>query len=257
MLFVVGAVTGSFLGAVTWRWPREQSVLDGRSKCPHCKNTIRPWDNIPVVSFIALLGRCRDCKKSIPKRDFAIELSVALLFPTLYLLFPRVLENIAWLNLLPQNIALLLFLAISTLAIGVFIVDAEHQYIPDRFVFWTILIVIVAMLVVDVNLVVPAFASGFGAAAFLLVLHLATKGKGMGLGDVKLAVALGAVFGFPLAVVWLFSSFVFGAVVGLLLIAIKKASFGRKIAFGPFLIIAFFVVSIFGFDILDKMMGYY
>ena len=95
-------------------------------------------------------------------------------------------------------------------------------------------------------------AAGFGSAVFLLLVHLATLGRGMGLGDVKLAVAVGFVLGYPLAVLWMFSSFILGSIVGLMLIALGVAKFKQKIAFGPFLVGGFFLTIIFGYALLEK-----
>jgi leader peptidase (prepilin peptidase)/N-methyltransferase len=86
----------------------------------------------------------------------------------------------------------------------------------------------------------------FAGAAFLLLLHLITRGKGMGLGDVKLALLGGLVLGWPSTLIWMMLSFIIGAIVGLILILLKKAEFGKHIAFGPFLVASFFIALLFG-----------
>ncbi|MDP3994359.1 MAG: A24 family peptidase, partial [bacterium] len=96
--------------------------------------------------------------------------------------------------------------------------------------------------------------SGFISAFFLLLLHLITKGKGMGLGDVKFAILGGLVLGWPYFVVWLFLSFIIGAVAGIVLILAKKASFGKKIPFGPYLVISFWLTMIYGNWLLAFLM---
>lgn len=250
VLFIVGAIAGSFIGALTWRWPRNISIFDGRSRCPHCKHTIRWYDNIPIISFVLLKGRCPDCKKKIPTRDFIIESSLALLFPVVYLVFPTIGANIPWLSKLPDIYGTAVFLTIFSVCTAIFIVDFEHQYIPDTLAFGILLIVIGILILTAYELLFVNLASGLGAGVFLLLIHLLTRGKGMGLGDVKLVLALGTILGFPLAVVSMFSAFVIGSAVGIVLIIAKLAKFKQKVAFGPFLIIGFFVAMLIGPEIM-------
>lgn len=251
-LFIVGACVGSFLGALTWRWPRAISINDGRSRCPHCKNTISWYDNIPILSYLLLRGRCRNCKKPIPRRDFLIELGTAIFFPLVFWLMPLINKNIVALSFLPTNLSLVIALLILTLSIGIFVVDLEHQYIPDTFVFLMLAIAVFVFLITDNSLIYKHLLSGFGAALFLLSINLITLGRGMGLGDVKLALSIGMILGFPLSVVWMFLSFVLGSVIGILMIGLKLAKLKQKIAFGPFLIIGFLITSLVGYTILDK-----
>ena len=92
LVFVLGLIVGSFIGALTWRMPRYESIKKGRSVCPKCRNKIRWFDNIPVLSFFLLGGRCRNCKKKISKRYPLIEFTTALLFVFLYIRFGISLE---------------------------------------------------------------------------------------------------------------------------------------------------------------------
>ncbi|OGM33064.1 hypothetical protein A2803_03020 [Candidatus Woesebacteria bacterium RIFCSPHIGHO2_01_FULL_44_21] len=252
-LFLLGAVVGSFVGALTWRWPRKISIRDGRSRCPHCKHVIGWYDNIPILSYLLLRGRCRACGKKIPKRDFFIEVGMALLFPIANSLLPKVGTNIAWSVGLPGWIILLFVFVMTTVLVAIFIIDLEHQYIPDSLVFGLLLLVIGLLAGTSNPMLFSYLAVGLGVSVFLLLLHLLTLGRGMGLGDVKLALALGTILGFPLAVVWMFSSFILGAILGLMLIAVGKAKFKQKIAFGPFMVAGFFMTLVFGFQILDKL----
>jgi leader peptidase (prepilin peptidase)/N-methyltransferase len=249
-LFAIGAVVGSFIGALTWRWPRNISIFDGRSRCPHCKHTIRWYDNIPLLSFLLLKGRCRDCKKKIPTRDFIIESSMALLFPVVYLVYPTVGANVPWLSKLPDIYGVAALLIIFGVCAAIFIVDLEHQYIPDTLVFGLLLMVIGILILTAYELLFVNLASGLGAGVFLLLIHLLTRGKGMGLGDVKLVLLLGTILGFPLAVVSIFSAFVIGSVVGIVLIVVKLAKLKQKVAFGPFLIVGFFMAMLIGPQIM-------
>lgn len=256
-LFIVGAVVGSFLGALTWRMPKEISITDGRSRCPHCNQVIRWYDNIPVVSYIALGGHCRDCKKPIPRRDFLIESGVALLFPLAYFLMPGISTNIVWLATLPETVRLFVILTILGLSVAIFIVDFEHRYIPDSFVFLMVVLVGVVLILISDLKIYTYLASGLGAGVFLLLIHLVTLGRGMGLGDTKLALAIGLVLGFPFSVLWMFSSFILGSIVGIMLVVMRAAKFKQEIAFGPFLIVGFFIIALFGNNILSLFQSYF
>lgn len=230
-LLVLGLVVGSFLGALTYRFPLGISVVkgfSGRSVCPHCKHRIRWYDNIPLLSYFLLKRKCRDCKKKISVREPLIEAGTAFVFLLLgYLHSP-----------------LFLFL-IAPILIVIFMIDIEHQLIFDEFV-WIGILLSLLNLILNNGDIWGGLTAGFGAALFLLIIHLVTLGKGMGLGDVKLAIFLGITTGINLVFWWMFASFVIGAVIGVILIVLKMAKFKQKIAFGPFLIIGFFVVMLYG-----------
>ena len=134
-----------------------------------------------------------------------------------------------------------------------FVIYWEYQIIPDELVYVLLGIVVVIMFVSLGSETYVHMLSGFGAASFLLFLNLITLGRGMGLGDVKFAVAAGVLLGWPMTLVWMTMSFVLGAVVGLVLIGVGKAKFGRHIAFGPFLVISLFITMIWGHEILSRV----
>ena len=207
MLFLLGLIWGSFLSVFSYRYPRQIQFLAGRSFCPKCKSKISWFDNIPLLSYIFLGGKCRRCGKKISLRYPIIELVTGIAFTLL------------WPDLTNLIIFSILFL--------IFIIDLEHQIIPDSLVF--------------LGLLFSPFANlqaGFLAATFLLLIHLVTRGKGMGLGDVKFAVLGGALTSMKLMPLWLFLSFLTGAAVSIILVLWRKKNLKDKIAFGPFLVIA-------------------
>lgn len=257
-IFTLGAVVGSFLSAYTHRWPRGESVSYGRSYCPNCRKKI-PWhDNIPLLSYFLLKGKCRNCRKKISLRYPLIEFFTGIVFTVIYYFLQNCsiypLSAICgWQELLGgYALPFLLFTASALLAI--FVIDFEEQLIPDRLaflLFGTSFLLIVLSPTPDLY---NRLLTGFSLAVFLLLLHLVTRGRGMGLGDVKLALFGGFFFNWPLALVWVYSSFVIGAAVGLLLIALDKAKFGKQIAFGPFLVISFFVTLFWGEQVRNGLM---
>lgn len=241
---LTGAIFGSFLTAVTYRVPRGMSVARGRSICPNCKNQIAWYDNIPLLSFLILKGRCRLCSKKISLRYPLIELGTIFLF----LLFFGLLSNCS--SALETSVLCswkLNFGVFSYFFVGViislftaiFVIDLEKKIIPDQLVFGGILFVFILFLFAAPGLIFKSFLMGFLAAIFFLAIHLLTRGRGMGLGDVKFAILGGMLLGFPQSLVWLFASFVMGATIGVILILLKKARMGREIPFGPFLVAGF------------------
>jgi leader peptidase (prepilin peptidase)/N-methyltransferase len=226
---LLGLAIGSFLNVVIWRVPRKESVVRPPSHCPGCDEPIRPLDNIPVVSWLRLGGRCRHCGTRIPVRYPVVELVTAGLFVGAALHF-----RANW--VLP---AYLVFFA-ALLAISA--IDLEHFIVPNRIVWPTGL--------ASIPLLVVAAAAGhqwhalrnaaIGAAAawlFLLVVHLISP-RGMGFGDVRLAALLGLYLGWlglayvPLG---LFLAFLIGSVVGIGLIALRRKGMKSALPFGPFL----------------------
>ena len=244
VITLIGLITGSFLEAFTYRIPREINVSKGRSKCVKCKKTISWYDNIPLLSFLILKGKCRNCHKPISIRCPAIEIGTAILFVIIYINQNIIINNIAW---LPNNFYSLLYLLfLAILLIAIFIIDLEHQIIPDFLVFIGLLITLLLMLFFNSELIYVHLFAGASAALALLFLNLITLGKGMGLGDVKFALFAGTVLGFPLILLWLLMAFIIGAVIGVLLIITRFASLRDKIAFGPFLVISFLIVLLTG-----------
>jgi leader peptidase (prepilin peptidase)/N-methyltransferase len=224
-LAFLGLIVGSFVAALTWRLPRGESILKGRSRCPHCRKTIAWYDNLPLISFLLLNGKCRSCHRKISLRYPAIELTTALLF----ILVGHFFQGNFF------------YLLVAALLIAILVIDLEHQIIPDQLVFLGIAVRLGELVVRDDPLFFSYLLSALIAALSLLAIHSLTRGKGMGLGDVKLALLLGLFFK-PLGVVTLlWSAFLTGGVAAAILILLGRARLKQKIAFGPFLIIGFFI----------------
>lgn len=239
LLGLLGLVFGSFLSALTYRLPRGVKTTKGRSKCTSCKKTIDAQDNIPLLSFLFLRGKCRHCGKSINFRYPLIELGTAALFVLTYFFSANVNLSFSFLTL-----PYLLFVVLITFAI--FIIDLENLIIPDELVFWGFGVTLTLFVLFDYPMIFGRLLSAFLSALFLLLIHLMTKGKGMGLGDVKFALFVGLVLGASNSFVWLFLAFLTGAVAGIILILSGKARFGKPIPFGPFLAFSFLVALFWG-----------
>ena len=222
---VVGLVVGSFIGAYTYRYPRKISIARGRSFCPKCGKKIAWFDNLPVVSYLVLKGKCRHCGKKVSLRYPLIELGsgigFVLLAPDLFLIF------------------------IFSVLLAIFVIDLETQIIPDELVFLGLTTTLLVFLFQDFNFYANLLA-GLGGASFLLLVNLLTRGRGMGLGDVKLAFWLGTFLGPVATISWLTTAFWLGGILGIFLLLLGRAKLKQKIAFGPFLIISFFVILKYG-----------
>lgn len=220
--------------------------MRGRSFCDSCKKQIEWYDNIPLLSFLILDGKCRSCGKKISPRYPIIEFVALIGFLAIPIFKGLSLEGV-------YSIFLFLILEI------IFIIDLENQIIPDFFIFLGILVVLLmpnayAGGASSAYSLVSSLFSGFIAATFLLLIHLITKGRGMGLGDVKFAILGGMIVGLPLFPVWLFVAFLTGAAVGIILILTKHAGLKDQIAFGPFLVISIPITLLWGQKIIEIML---
>ena len=220
VVLALGLVIGSFLNVVVYRLPRGLGFVRGRSFCPKCKHKINWFDNVPVISFLILKGRCRFCGRKISWRYPLIELLAGALFYLSYL----------------SHLSFLSYLLICGLVV-IFFIDLEHQIIPDEIVIPLSILFLVYFLMTNPQLLITNYLiTALISFLFLYFIFLLTKGRGMGLGDVKLAFLMGLVLGFPKIVVAFYLAFLTGAFVGVILILLGKAKLKQKIAFGPFLV---------------------
>lgn len=258
LVAVIGLVFGSFLGALTYRLPKNISIARGRSFCPKCKEKIAWFDNLPLLSFLLLRGKCRNCKKKISWRYFLTELFTALIF----VFYFYTISNCD--SFLSQSLACTLYrdfnlsgvvisFTLFLITLSIFVVDWETKIIPDELNFWGLVLILPFLILIDHPFVYLFLFAGSIFASLFVFLYLLTSGRGMGLGDAKLVLWLGIFLGWPLGALWLLVAFLTGAVVGIILILLKKASFGKEIPFGPFLIFAFFIVFFFG----DKLLQWF
>ena len=208
MLFLLGLCLGSFINCLVYRLNHGLSPLVGRSFCPQCKHQLAWRDNIPLISFILLRGKCRYCHSPISVQYPLVELATGILTVSIF-------------NFQFSIINLLIVYAL----IAIFVSDLRYGTIPDEIV----------LPAIGLSLFKANFLAGLGAAGFFLALVLITRGQGMGLGDVKLAALMGLFLGYPKIILALYLAFLTGAFFGVILILLKKKRFGEHIPFGPFL----------------------
>lgn len=246
LLFVLGACVGSFLGVVLYRLRRGGSALSGRSVCDHCGRKIAWYDNIPLLSFAYLLGKCRRCKKTINPEYPLIELIIGIEFVWIYWLLKINFNFFNWIEGWYSLALLAYWLVLFSGMIAIAIYDLKFRLIPDQVLLPLIVVAFGRLFVSNQWSVVPV---AFGSMAFLWLLHWITRGKGMGWGDVKLGFLLGLVLGWPLITVAYFLAFLTGALAGVILIIIRRKSLKTKIAFGPFLALGMVIAKLWGWSI--------
>lgn len=250
----LGSVIGSFLNVVVHRVPLAQSVVHPPSACPSCGAAIRARDNIPVLSWLLLHGKCRDCAAPISIRYPLVELGTAVAFTLVALgWLPAVLAADSAALAVAASLELIAFLFLASVSIALTLIDLETHRLPNRIVLPAI--GAMALLLAGSCLLAGDFAAlgraaiG-GAALFLLYLALAlgTRG-GMGFGDVKLAAVVGlsaAWIGWPALIVAAVAAFVLGGLVGVVLLAARRASGRTAIPFGPWMIAGAWIGIVFG-----------
>ena len=267
VIFVFGLVVGSFLNCVIYRLaltPRvgsdglekKESFLRGRSFCPHCKHTLGWKDLVPLLSFLVLKRKCRYCQKPISFQYPLVEIATGLLFLQIFnfqfSIFNKLQpfgESLASFNPAIFNFQFLLstfyFLVIACFSLIIFVFDLKHFIIPDKIIFPAIVIALLYNLYQQLTILNSLYAA-FGAAAFFLIIILISKGKWMGLGDVKLAFFMGLFLGFPNIVVALFLAFLIGAIIGIGLILLKRKHLKSELPFGPFLVTGTLIALFWG-----------
>lgn len=219
---VAGLAIGSFLNVVIWRLPRHESLVTPGSHCPSCGAGVKPYDNIPVISWLVLRGRCRNCGEAISIRYPAVELLTAVLAVVVV-----IAKHSA------HDIALGEVLVLTLVPVAM--IDLDHRIIPNVILAPAAVAAVVVGAITRPSGLPEQLIAGAAAALFLFVFALAYP-RGMGMGDVKLAGVLGLFLGREVAVAIL-AALVAGVAVGIAVMARVGAQQGRKTAipFGPFL----------------------
>jgi leader peptidase (prepilin peptidase)/N-methyltransferase len=233
-----GLLAGSFLNVVAWRMPRGESLLLPGSHCPGCEHPVRPYDNVPVLSWLVLRGRCRDCDEPISARYPLVEALTAALAAAVVLTNDGLHD-------------VLLGLVLVTLLVPIALIDLDHRIIPNRLTALGAVAALAIGAATDPGAVPQQLIAGAAAGGFLLLAALARPG-GMGMGDVKLAGMLGLFLGREVAVA-LLVALVAGTLVGLVVMRRRGVAEGRRTAipFGPFLALGGVVALLAGPAIVD------
>lgn len=245
--FIFGTLIGSFLNVVIWRLPRAR-FLTGRSHCPGCGHSLAPLELVPIVSYLGLRGRCKNCKSTISPRYMIIESITGALFALLFVyLHPSSVLDYA---------SLVRMFFICSVLIAVFVIDLEHYLILDKIIVPSGLVLLMLNVGLDIASGRPLFAyhslffgglvTGFLIGGFLFLLWFFSKGTWMGFGDVKFGVWLGLALSWPLAFVCLFLSFMLGTFVSVPLLLLRRKQLTSRLPFGTFLSAAAIITMLAG-----------
>ena len=242
LIFLFGASLGSFANVCIYRLPRDKQIISGRSFCPKCKKKIKWYDNLPLISYIFLNAKCRNCDKSISVRYLIVELITGISFLLIFLSF--------------KNLYTIVFLStLILILIMIFFIDLENFIIPDSLNF---LIMGLALfknfipsfntsLIHDINQSLIGGIIGYFSIWLIIFLYKTLKKiDGMGLGDAKLMAGIGLLFGWQSIPLVLFFSSILGLFFDAPSLLKKQKTMKSEIPFGPFIIIAMLIYFVFG-----------
>ncbi len=288
--FIIGIHLGSLALALAHR-SLENRTFFGRSSCPHCNHKLSGFDLIPIISYLALGGKCRYCHKKIKIEYILVELVMGLaLGLTFYFSFLKLPVSPDQYGLVNFLFDLILKTFMITVLMIVAITDLKKTLIPDRITYPAAVIVLVSLVAISAYRIWVLFQSLnansvgnflifktdyflrhafltalplWGGIIMALVLGLAflllivlTKGRGMGGGDLKLGILIGLFFGFPQALVSIMLAFFLGSIFAIALIIFGKKRFGQTIPFGPFLSLGAFLTILYGGQIMDWYLNF-
>jgi leader peptidase (prepilin peptidase) / N-methyltransferase len=247
VLSLLGLSVGSFLNVCVHRLPRRQSLVHPGSRCPHCGYVLRWYDNIPVVSYLLLRGRCRVCRESIAIRYPALELATLLLFLVHGAVF-------GWSALL---VVRLLF---ACAMVVLFAIDLEHHLLPDVITLPGIVAGLLFSIVLPPGIVDSLLGVLVGGGVLWLIgeaYYRYSGQEGMGGGDVKMLAMIGAFLGWKLVLVTLVLSSVAGSLIGVVVIALKRGGMKYALPYGTFLALGALAASLVGERLVSWYLGFY
>ncbi|WP_312702227.1 prepilin peptidase [Sedimentibacter sp.] len=242
LITLYGLIIGSFLNVCIYRIPREESIAWPGSHCPRCNHNLSWYDNIPLLSYITLKGKCRYCGTGISAQYPLVEALNAVLYIVMYVKFGF-------------GVDFVFYSLISSVLLVVIFIDLKEMIIPDSLV---LCILILSVVHKSVNYFLYSMPFGLldsvlgllAAGGVFLIIVLVSRG-GMGGGDVTLIGALGFVLGLRYILLTIFLSFILGAVISVFLLAAKIKTRKDPIPFGPFIVTGFFITILWGQDIIN------
>ncbi len=234
LFFIFGTMVGSFLNVVIWRVPRDESIVMPPSHCPSCQTHIAPYDNIPLLSWLILGGKCRHCETGISPRYFIVEFITGVL--TVLVVTTYGITHEMFINMI-----------LVYMLIAITYIDYDHYIIPNEFILLGLGVVFAAHVfewlpITKMDGLYGALAFGGFLFAIGEIGSLILKKDSMGFGDVKLGIVIGGLIGLELAVLALFLSFMISALFTTVGVALFKMEGKGKIPFGPFMAAATIVV---------------
>jgi leader peptidase (prepilin peptidase) / N-methyltransferase len=244
---IFGLAVGSFLNVCIHRVPRQASIVHPASFCPQCGYVLQWYDNIPVVSYVLLRGRCRQCKTSISIRYPTIEFMTMVIFVLHYLTFGL-------------DIILVPRLLFACVLIVLFAIDLEHHLLPNAITLPGIVVGLAFSAMVPPGLRDALIGTVVGGGVLWLIgeaYYRYSGQEGMGGGDVKMLAMIGAFLGWKLVVLTLVLSSILGSIVGVLVLAVRRGGLKYALPYGTFLSLAALAASLVGSRIVDWYVSLY
>jgi leader peptidase (prepilin peptidase)/N-methyltransferase len=246
LVFVLGLIVGSFSNVCIYRIPRNESVIYPASHCPKCRTKIKPVDNIPLLSYILLKGRCRNCGSKISIQYPVVEFLTGLIYLTIYLIYGLSIQS-------------LIYIILSSALIIIAFIDLQEQIIPDVISLPGIVVgLILSFIVPYISFINSALGALVGGGIILIIAWVGSiifKKEAMGGGDVKLTAMIGAFLGWRYTIISLFLGFFLGALTGIILIMTKIKKREDAIPFGPFIVLGSIITFLCGEKIINWYMG--
>ncbi len=240
LIIIIGLIIGSFLNVCIFRIPKGESISFPPSHCSKCKTNLKPWNLIPVLSYLLIKGRCRYCGEKISPQYPFIEIFNALIFLLLFIKFDLSLDFIA-------------YSILSSLLLVISLIDFKTKTIPNGLVLFGLITgisykICIFILYTNISVILNSTLGLLIGGGFLLLVAVITKG-GMGGGDIKLMGTLGLWLGIKATILTMFISFLIGGVISAILLLFRKKRIGQAIPFGPFIAIAAFISIYHGQEI--------
>ncbi len=240
-IFLMGLIWGSFFNVCIYRMPLSKSVVTGRSSCTQCQAKIAWYDNIPVLSYLLLKGKCRQCKAPFSIQYPLIELATGLIFVSIYLYLGLNLYAL-WATVFCCNLFV------------ISVIDFHHQIIPDELSLGGIVLgFLFTFFLPNISWIDSLIGILIGGGSFFLVAFLyekIAKQEGLGGGDVKMLGMIGAWLGYKSILPVIVLSSTFGAIVGVVMMLAKRGQLRTAIPFGPFLALGAFLFLFWGPEIM-------
>lgn len=269
LMFVLGSVMGSFVGAMTWRMKTNRDWVRGRSECERCHHKLAVIDLIPIFSYLTLGGRCRYCHKKISRSALVLELAGGSAFLVSAMLFPPMVYQ-EWLDPLVSfqllkpmlSLAMGLWLVCLAIMMALFIYDLRWRLLPNKLVFPLIVISLLLSAVMNLGLAQVGLMDwlitlGLGMLPITSVygiLYLLSRGRWIGLGDVKLGIAIGLLIPWWGGVLVLFLSNLLASLASIPGLLKRRISGASEIPFGPFLLVATYLVFLLGWALKNILL---
>jgi len=247
LIFILGLIVGSFSNVCICRIPGNESIIYPASHCPKCRSKIKPVDNIPLISYILLKGRCRNCKNKISIQYPIVELLTGLIYLVIYQTYGLGVQT-------------LIYIILSSALVIIAFIDLNEQIVPDVISLPGIVIgFIVSFFVPYISFINSGLGILVGGGIILIIGmagSLIFKKEAMGGGDVKLAAMIGAFLGWRYVIISLFLGFFLGALAGIILIMSKIKSKEDTVPFGPFIVLGSFITLLWGEKIISWYIGF-